>query len=38
MKGEISDESDQIPNKGEDEEEDEVQIHTPNPVVIQMTT
>ena len=34
MKGEISDESDQIPNKGEDEEEDEVQIHTPvTPVV-----
>ena len=34
MKGEISDESDQIPSKGEDEEEDEVQIHTPvTPVV-----
>ncbi|MFA7654761.1 MAG: DNA translocase FtsK 4TM domain-containing protein, partial [Candidatus Dojkabacteria bacterium] len=34
MKGEISDESDQIPNKGEDDDEDEVQIHTPvTPVV-----
>jgi len=34
MKGEISDESDQIPSKEEDDDEDKVQIHTPvTPVV-----